>query len=129
MEVIQLTGMAIAALALVVIVRQFRPDMGLAASLGSGLIFVAIAVTRLSSFATAVNRLADASSVSRAHLDVVLRVVGIAYLASFAAEACRDAGEGALASRVELAGKALILGMAAPLIFALFETVMRVLPS
>lgn len=121
-------GMALIALAAVVVVRQIRPDMGMVASVAAGLVFVAIAVSRLSYFASAIDALADSAGVSRIHIDIVLRVVGVAYLASFAADVCRDAGEGALASRVELAGNAIILGMASPLIFALLETVMRVLP-
>jgi stage III sporulation protein AD len=123
-----LFGMALIALAAVVVVRQIRPDMGMVASVAAGLVFVAIAVSRLSYFASAIDALADSAGVSRIHIDIVLRVVGVAYLASFAADVCRDAGEGALASRVELAGNAIILGMASPLIFALLETVMRVLP-
>ncbi|OPZ63739.1 MAG: Stage III sporulation protein AC/AD protein family protein [Firmicutes bacterium ADurb.Bin506] len=128
MQVLQLFGMALIALAAVVVVRQIRPDMGMVASVAAGLVFVAIAVSRLSYFASAIDALADSAGVSRIHIDIVLRVVGVAYLASFAADVCRDAGEGALASRVELAGNAIILGMASPLIFALLETVMRVLP-
>lgn len=128
MEVLQLFGMALIALAAVVVVRHLRPDMGMVASLAAGLVFVGIAVSRLSYFASAIDALADSAGVSRIHIDIVLRVVGVAYLASFAADACRDAGEGALASRVELAGNAIILGMASPLIFALLDTVMKVLP-
>ena len=124
MEVLQLFGMALVALAVVVVVRQLRPDIGVLASVAAGLVFVAIAALRLS----ALDALAESAGVNRAHIDIVLRVVGVGYLASFAADTCRDAGETALASRVELAGNALILGMASPLIFGLLETVMRVLP-
>jgi stage III sporulation protein AD len=127
-EVLQLFGMALVALAVVVVVRQLRPDIGVLASVAAGLVFVAIAALRLSYFASALDALADSAGVNRAHIDIVLRVVGVGYLASFAADTCRDAGETALASRVELAGNALILGMASPLIFGLLETVMRVLP-
>lgn len=128
MEVLQLFGMALIALAAVVVVRHLRPDMGMVASVAAGLVFVGIAVSRLSYFASAIDALASSAGVDRVYIDIVLRVVGVAYLASFAADTCRDAGEGALASRVELAGNAIILGMASPLIFALLDTVVKVLP-
>jgi len=127
-EVLQLFGMALIALAAVVVVRHLRPDMGMVASVAAGLVFVGIAVSRLSYFASAIDALASSAGVDRVYIDIVLRVVGVAYLASFAADTCRDAGEGALASRVELAGNAIILGMASPLIFALLDTVVKVLP-
>ncbi len=128
MEVLQLFGMALIALAAVVVVRHLRPDMGMVASVAAGLVFVGIAVSRLSYFASAIDALASSAGVDRVYIDIVLRVVGVAYLASFAADTCRDAGEGALASRVELAGNAIILGLASPLIFALLDTVVKVLP-
>jgi len=127
-EVLQLFGMALIALAAVVVVRHLRPDMGMVASVAAGLVFVGIAVSRLSYFASAIDALASSAGVDRVYIDIVLRVVGVAYLASFAADTCRDAGEGALASRVELAGNAIILGLASPLIFALLDTVVKVLP-
>ena len=45
---------------------------------------------------------------------VIFKVIGIAYIAQFAADACRDAGEGAIASKVELAGRVLIVATAMP---------------
>ena len=63
------------------------------------------------------------------YLDTVLRVIGVAYLAAFGGQVCRDAGEGALAAKVELAGKVLILAMSVPLMFALLDLILRILPS
>jgi stage III sporulation protein AD len=43
-------------------------------------------------------------------------------LAQFAADACRDAGESALASKMELAGKITILILALPLFEKITQT-------
>ena len=45
----------------------------------------------------------------------LLKALGACWLAQFAADACRDAGEGALASKVELAGKTAVLLLILPL--------------
>ena len=36
---------------------------------------------------------------------ILFKTLGICFLAQFAADSCRDAGESALASKVELAGR------------------------
>jgi len=42
---------------------------------------------------------------------------------------CRDAGEGAIASKVELAGKVIIVVMAVPIITSLLDLIISILPQ
>jgi len=77
---------------------------------------------------TALAELAARAKVERFYLDTVLRVIGVAYLAEFGSQICRDAGEGAIASKVELAGKVLIMVLAVPVVTAVVEVVLRLLP-
>ncbi|NLC37881.1 MAG: stage III sporulation protein AD, partial [Clostridia bacterium] len=51
-----------------------------------------------------------------------------AYIAEFGAQVCRDAGETAIASRVEFAAKVLIIVLAIPIVVAILETIIRLLP-
>lgn len=129
MEILQIVGLALLGTVLLTIVRQTRSDIAVALSAAVGVVVFMMAASRLAQFVSVLTQLADAAGVSRIYLDTVLRVVGVAYLAAFGAQVCRDAGEGALASKVELAGKVLILTMSVPLMFALLELVFRVLPS
>ncbi|MEA4882879.1 MAG: stage III sporulation protein AD [Clostridia bacterium] len=129
MEILQIVGLALLGTVLLTIVRQTRSDIAVALSAAVGVVVFMMAASRLAQFVSVLTQLADAAGVSRIYLDTVLRVVGVAYLAAFGAQVCRDAGEGALASKVELAGKVLILMMSVPLMFALLELVFRVLPS
>ena len=59
---------------------------------------------------------------------VVIKVIGIAYVSEFAAQLISDAGESAIAAKVELAGKILIMTVSAPIILALVEQVITMLP-
>jgi len=61
-------------------------------------------------------------------MSLILKVIGIAYIAEFGAQVCRDAGEGAVAAKVELAGKALVLLLALPIVYAILDFVGRLLP-
>ncbi|NLA05696.1 MAG: stage III sporulation protein AD, partial [Firmicutes bacterium] len=69
------------------------------------------------------------AGINLVYLQTLLRVIGIAYLAEFGAQVCRDAGEGSIASRVELAAKVIILVMAVPVIIEIMESVLGMIPQ
>lgn len=56
-------------------------------------------------------------------------MTGIAFLAEFAISICKDSGEGAIASKVELGSKAIIISMSIPIIYNLLEVILKILPS
>ena len=67
---------------------------------------------------------AEQAGVGEGYFSVVLKVIGIAYLTQFGAQLCADAGEGAIASKIELAGKVVMMTVAAPVLTGLLEMVM-----
>ena len=58
------------------------------------------------------------------YFSIVLKVIGIAYLTQFGSQLCADAGESAIAAKIELAGKVLMMTAAAPVLTGLLEMVM-----
>ena len=54
----------------------------------------------------------------------MLKITGIAYLSQFGMQICADAGEGAIAAKIELAGKILIMTVSAPILLAVLDVVM-----
>ncbi len=62
------------------------------------------------------------------YMQTLLRIIGVAYLAEFGSQVCRDAGEGSLASRIEFAAKILILVMAIPIVIAVMDSILRIIP-
>lgn len=59
---------------------------------------------------------------------IVLKIVGVAYLAEFGADICRDADEKALATKIEIAAKVGVVVLAIPIIVAILESLMRLVP-
>jgi stage III sporulation protein AD len=55
------------------------------------------------------------------HIATVIKIIGIAYAAEFGSQICADAGEGAIASKIELGGKGLIMAISTPIIVSLVE--------
>ena len=73
-------------------------------------------------YSAAEQLLADIGSGSR-YLVVVFKCLGICFLTQLGTDICRDSGENALASQLELAGRAAVLTAAIPLFSAAAETV------
>ena len=62
------------------------------------------------------------------YFTAVLKITGIAYITEFGAEICRDAGEGAIAAKIEMAGKVIIVVLAIPVISSLIDLVLKIMP-
>jgi stage III sporulation protein AD len=74
-------------------------------------------------------KLAVNAQVNMVYLDTILKIIGIAYIAEFASQITKDAGQGSIASKIELSGKVLILAMAIPILTVIIETIIQLIPS
>lgn len=124
----QIVGLALVAAVLLMVVRQQRPELGLLLSLAAGVLIFLLVLGKISGIVALLEELATAARVDRLYLTTLLKIIGVSYIAEFGAQVCRDAGEQAVASRVELAAKVLIVVLAMPIVVAVLESVMRLLP-
>ena len=112
-----------------VLLKQYRPELAMLAGIGvsvfilSGLIDVAL--DAISFF----RELSDASGMSALSIRTLLKCVGVCFVAEFAADACRDAGENALAARVETFGRFAAFAVSIPLFREFTELVVSLIKS
>ena len=128
MEIVQVVGLGLIAAFLVVVLREHRPELAMQVSLAAGVILMLMVINRITAAVQAVTEAAVGAGINLVYLQTLLRVIGIAYLAEFGAQICRDAGEGSIASRVELAAKVIILVLAVPIIVEVMESIIRLIP-
>ncbi len=128
MEILQIAGLGVAAALLAMVVRGSRPEMASLLAMAAGALVFFLAVSRLGAVVTVMGQLVEKAGLAQDYLKVLLKVVGVAYVSEFAAQTCRDAGEDSLAAKVEMGGKVLVLAMASPIIVALVELVLEVVP-
>ena len=70
-----------------------------------------------------INEIGSQIDTSSEYLLIVMKIIGIAYVAEFGSQICTDAGEVTLAASVNLAGKVLIMVISAPVITALLRQI------
>ena len=73
--------------------------------------------------------LCNKSGVNSKFLEILLKMTGIAILSEFAIRICKDSGEEAISSKVELGSKAIIISMSIPIIYNLLEVILKILPN
>lgn len=57
----------------------------------------------------------------KVYLKILLKMLGITYVAEFGANLCRDAGYNAVAGQIEFYGKLMILAVSMPILMTLFQ--------
>ena len=127
MDIIQLTVAAILSAVLALTLKKDSPQFALVISIVTGALLLLAVMPR---FTESIGLLARVAAFADgfAHYDILLKVVGIAYATEFGAQICADANESAVASKLELAGRLLILAVSAPLVLSLLEQALFLLP-
>lgn len=126
-DMLKVAAVGVAAALCAVVVRKNVRELGLALALAAGAIILAFALGAVGSVRAFMERLGDLAGLSPAVLEPVMKTVGIALVTRLASEVCRDAGEGGIASAVEITGVVLALFVALPLLEAVLDTVTRLL--
>lgn len=128
MEILQVVGLGLVGAILAVFVRERHKELSIFISLATGIIIFIFALSKISGVLATLQELASRANVNMFYLVTVLKIIGIAYMAEFGAQVCRDAGEGSIASKIEFAAKILVMVMALPIIMAILESILRLIP-
>ena len=128
-EIIKIVGVALISLILIIIIKQYRPEFALYISLVAGCIILVYAVDKLKIIVDLLTQIATKSGINSKFLNLLLKMTGIAYLSEFAVSLCKDAGETAIANKLEIGSKAIIIVMSIPIISNLLEVVLKVLQN
>lgn len=105
------------------LIKQYRPELSSAIPVIAAAAIFAMAAPYLRAVIAMFEDIADQVGMESASFRIVIKMIGAAYITQFAAEMCKDAGEGAIASKIELGGKILILTMSMPILYRLLALV------
>lgn len=94
-----------------------------------GVIIFIFLVDEITKIIEMLESIAQNANINMVYLQTILKIIGIAYIAEFGAQIAKDAGQAAIATKIELAGKILILVMAIPILTAVIEMVLALLPT
>ena len=120
---IKIAVIGVGAAILAVWIKSIRPEYAVWVMLTAG-IFLGIAILgKLEAIVEELRFLQGYFSSYAAYIKLLIKIIGITYLAELSSDLCKDAGANALASQIELFGKLSILVLCMPIMTSLLETI------
>lgn len=128
MEIIKIIGIALIALIIIVILKQYRPEYAVFISVLTGVLILLLVMDKLTGIISLIESVQSKFSLNTKFISLLIKITGIAFLSEFAVSICKDSGETAIASKIELGSKIIIISMSIPIISNLLEIVLKILP-
>lgn len=127
MDIFKIVVIALLAVSMIIIVKQSRPEIAMLISVITVVVIFFFSIEKVGQVIELITGLSDRAGLSREFLETILKIVGIAYITEFGASICKDIGESAIASKVQFAGKCVILVFGVSIIGNFVDTLTQIL--
>lgn len=128
MEVVQIAGISLISVFIILLLKQYKPEFVIHISILAGILIFLMILPKLSAIIELLNSLTNKLGANSQFFGILLKITGIAYISEFATNICKDSGETAIASKVELGAKIIIISMSIPILGAVIESLINILP-
>lgn len=115
MNVAAVAGVALASAVLCAMLRRYHKEYAMLVSIAAGIFIMLQVLAAAVPALQTISGLLSKASIDSEYAKILFKSVGICFLAQFSSDACRDAGETALASRVEMAARLAVVAVSLPL--------------
>lgn len=127
MNIMGIAGIAVCAAVVAAMLKRYHQEYSIIIGIAAGVVILLEVFGSLTPVLKQVGGLLSSSGLSSQYAVILLKTLGICFLAQFAADSCRDAGESSLASQVELAGKIAIVILSLPLFQKIASTALSLI--
>ncbi len=123
MDVLKIAMIGITGTFLAIILKNSKPEYSMLLSMGTCVCIFVYLLTKLEIVVDYVAKIESALQLDEGYIKLLMKMIGITYVAQFASEVCKDAGYAAIGTQVEMFGKVSVLFVSMPLMLALLETI------
>ncbi len=127
-DISKIIGIGLVGLIIIVILKQYKPELAIYVSMAAGVIILVYAIEELTGVINLLQSISNKTYINSSFLKILLKITGITFITEFAVSICSDAGEKAIASKIEIGSKVVIITMSIPIITSLLELVVEILP-
>ncbi|MFP3155418.1 stage III sporulation protein AD [Lachnospiraceae bacterium ZAX-1] len=123
MDILKIAMIGIAGTLLAVLLKSQKAEYELFVTMGACLCIFFFLISKLEIVLEAIERIQEFTNLNTKYVAILMKMIGITYVAEFSANLCKDAGYQAVASQIEMFGKLSILAISMPVLLALLETI------
>ena len=127
MDIVKVVAFAFVALFIVLILKERKQELAIQLSIVAGVLIFLFLIDKITLILQTLQQLSLKANIDFVYLNTVFKILGIAYLTSFCSQICNDAGESNIGSKVEFAGKILILVLAIPILMAVLQSILKIM--
>lgn len=127
MEILKVSAFALMAVVIIVLIKQEKKEIGVTISILAAVAMAVYAIVKLNDIVNLLYDLISKVGVNAKYLEIILKVVGIAYIVELTKDVCVDSGETALGSKVEMTGKVVMVAMTIPIITGVVEVINKLI--
>lgn len=127
MGICALIALVLISLALILLLKQYRPEFALLASVTSALILLIYGIAKAGDIISTVRSLTERAGIDEQNVMLVLKALGICYIVQIAKDVCADSGQTALSDRIDFIGKVTVVAMSLPLLMQIIGIVTQLL--
>ncbi|NLM75363.1 MAG: hypothetical protein GX187_04635 [Clostridiaceae bacterium] len=126
-ELIRIAAVGIITAVIALIISVERPEMSVLLGLVFGILIMTVAFSKAGAIVRVIKENIDASGIDSKLLVPVLKVTGMAYITQFAVDICNDAGQKAIASKIAIVGKIMMLAVSVPIATSIIRMIASIL--
>ena len=83
-------------------------------------------VSKFSQITIYIDKIMDYVTLNVTYIDIILKMIGVAYICQFSSDICRDAGYNAISTQVEMAGKISLILLSIPVLMSVIDLVVKI---
>ena len=127
MEIIKVVGFAFAAVFIYLLLKDKKSDVAFYVLVVAGILIFMYMIGQLGEVINFIDDIASKANINTVYIEIVFKILAIAYITSFCSEICKDAGASTIASKVEFSGKIMILALANPILKAVLDSILQIM--
>lgn len=127
MLIVKIVAIAYITLFIMLLFRSSKNELNTFLTLTAGALILLIMMEPLKEIIDFLREIADKANIDSVYIGIVLKILAIAYIASFSSALCKDANADSLAAQIDLSGKIMILVLAIPILMALLNSILQIM--
>lgn len=123
MSIIQVGVLGVAGVLLAVQFKGGKSEYGIYISIALSLLIFFAILSQLKEILAMIKTIGGYIKLDTVYIGILLKILGITYVAEFASSICKDAGYQTIAQQIEIFGKLAILALSTPVLLALLDAI------
>ena len=123
MDILKISIFGISAVLLALILKTYRPEYSYYISIAVCICIFLLVATKLELIIGYAEKMQRMLRLDNAYMGMILKMIGVTYIADFASNICKDCGYQTIAGQIELFAKLSILVLGMPVILGFMETI------